>query len=329
MPGAGGGEPARFVVDESSFDFRGLTEGQLTDAMDEFSDALEGLAESHVVAVSPWWFDAECADGRDLHDVLYEGETPKAGRDARLRMARMMDRCPSWDPDLPGLPDEVAVAEEASSLALSVAYAWWHAGRGHRAGCLVFPVSGRRGWHPVSVSALAPDGGTVEHVERDVYFLAGPPGLPEFWRSLFARENVGEHEFFDRAKEAFPGLVFADSLTFRKFDGGYAQLRDWVVHVLTVVNDHFADAMTKHSGVAADVKAELGHHRLNLSPESPNTRSKPSVMKQRDVVHEKREYRCEWHAKKEAHRNRVHFSLPDQRLDDRILIGIFVDHLDT
>ncbi len=31
----------------------------------------------------------------------------------------------------------------------------------------------------------------------------------------------------------------------------------------------------------------------------------------------------------DPHRNRVHFSLPEQRLGGRVLIGIFVDHLDT
>ncbi|MFF0425554.1 hypothetical protein ACFYUJ_14235 [Streptomyces sp. NPDC004520] len=313
------------MVDESSFDFRGLTEEALTDAMDAFNDALEELRETRTVSVSPWWFDAECAEGRDLHEVLYEGGTPKAGRDARLRMARLMDRCPSWDPDLTGLPDEVSVNGSEPCLALSVGHSWWHVGNGYSVGCLVFPVSGRRGWHSVT----AREDKTSEHIERDVFFFGGPQGLPEFWRSLFAREGVRENEFFERAREAFPGLVFAESLAFRRFDGGYGQMRDWVVHVLTVVNDHFADAVAKHAGVAANVQAELGHHGLVLSPESPNTRSKARIMAQRDVDHVGETYRCEWHAKKEPNRNRVHFSLPEQRLGGRILIGIFVDHLDT
>lgn len=324
MPGARGDEPARFVVDESSFDFRGLTEERLTDAMDEFSDTLDQLGRNHSVAVSPWWFDAECADGRLLHTVLYEGGTPKAGRDARLRMARLLDRCPLWNVELPGLPDEVAVGEEQPSLALSVAYAWWQAGHGHHTGCLVFPVSDRRGWQMVAAEGVG-----AYQPRREVYFLPGPQDLPEFWRSLLTREDLGEHEFFERAKEVFPRLALADSLTFRKFDGTYAQLRDWVVHVLAVLNDHFADALAKHEGKVADVRAELGHHGLDLSPESPNTRSRPGIMKQRDVLYEGETYRCEWHAKKRKPHNRIHFSLPQPRLDDRILIGIFVGHLDT
>ncbi|OEV31786.1 hypothetical protein AN219_02990, partial [Streptomyces nanshensis] len=60
-----------------------------------------------------------------------------------------------------------------------------------------------------------------------------------------------------------------------------------------------------------------------------NTRAKEKVMRQRDVEHGGETYRCEWHAKQHPARNRVHFTLPEQQLDGRILIGIFVDHLDT
>ncbi|MFD5308230.1 hypothetical protein [Streptomyces ardesiacus] len=312
-------------MDETSFDFRGLTEQELTDLMEEFSDTLAELRERHKVAVSPWWTEAECADGRELFHVLYEAGTPRAGRDARVRMARLMDRCPAWDTALPGLPDQVQVGGLCQAFAWSVGYAWWHAVRRHHVACLVFPVVGRRGWQPVSAVEEA----NSETAEVKVFFLAEPSALTSFWRSLFARESVAEPDFFDRAREAFPQLVLAGSLSFRKFDGKYSEMRDWVVHVLSVVHDHFAEAVAKHGGQPAHVQAELGRHGLVLSPESPRTRSKTKIMKQRDVLHEGETYHCEWHAKKEPHRNRVHFSLPEQRLGGRVLIGIFVDHLDT
>jgi hypothetical protein len=51
-------------------------------------------------------------------------------------------------------------------------------------------------------------------------------------------------------------------------------------------------------------------------------------MRQRDVNHEGQVIRCEWHSKLEPHRNRIHFAF-DDTLGGKILIGIFVDHLDT
>ncbi|MFB6504655.1 hypothetical protein ACFYXP_07040 [Streptomyces sp. NPDC002466] len=325
MPGAGDGEPYRIVVDESSFDFRGLTEERLTDLLDDFSDTLEELFEEQAVAVSPFWLDVECVDDRAVYDVLYEGEAPRAGRDARLRMVRLMDRCPTWDTDLSGLPDRVEVVGTERDFAWSLCYAWWQTRQRRHVACLVFPAEARSGWLPVS----AIDGVVGEPMAEKVFHFVDPSALSEFWRSLFERENTTEQDFFDRARQSFPGLVFADSLSFRKFDGTYTEMRDWVVKILGVVHDHFADAMTLHSGQPHQVQAELGRFGLALSPESPNTRSKPGIMKQRDVDHEGETYRCEWHGKKERHRNRVHFSLPEARLGGRILIGIFVDHLDT
>lgn len=319
MRNVGGGEPYRFVVDESSFDFRELTEIQLADVLDEFNGVLAELSGQHRVAVSPFWIDTECgAGGRDLYQILYESSDPE-GHDERLLMGTLMDRCPSWDTELPGLADQVTVDGGESRLALSLGYVLWQGLRGHRVGCLVLPSSGRRGWRPVT----AGESGT------EAFFFSDTVAVPEFWRELFVRENVQECDFFARVTEAFPELVFADSLTFRKFDGSYAEHRDWVVHVLSVVHDHFANALAAHPGNMRSVQQELGSHGLSLSPESPNTRSKKKIMKQRDVVHEGEVYQCEWHAKQHPARNRVHFSLPEQRLGERILIGIFVDHLDT
>jgi hypothetical protein len=325
VPGAGGDDAHRIVVDESSFDFRGLSEERLTDLLDDFSDTLERVSEEHAVAVSPYWMEVECADGQELFGVLYEGDAPRAGRDARLRMVRLMDRCPAWETDLVGLPDAVEVADAAQDLAWSLCYAWWRARRRRHVACLVFPTGTRRGWLTVS----AADGETGELAAEEVFHFAEVPELAQFWRSLFTRENVAEGEFFAWARKCFPGLVFADSLSFRKFDGTYSEMRDWVVRLLGVVHDHFADALAQHSGQPHQVQAELGRFGLDLSPESPNTRAKPGVMKLREVDHEGDVYLCEWHGKKERHRNRVHFSLPEPRLGGRVLIGIFVDHLDT
>ncbi|WP_280715352.1 hypothetical protein [Kitasatospora sp. MAP5-34] len=59
------------------------------------------------------------------------------------------------------------------------------------------------------------------------------------------------------------------------------------------------------------------------------TRKYTKAWAQRMVPYRDVSYRCEWHGKRLWGRDRVHFSLPIPEHDGRILVGIFVDHMDT
>jgi hypothetical protein len=50
-------------------------------------------------------------------------------------------------------------------------------------------------------------------------------------------------------------------------------------------------------------------------------------MKERVVTYRGEQFECEWHAKLERHRNRIHFSTPGDELDGKILICKFAVHL--
>ncbi|HEX5493066.1 MAG TPA: AAA family ATPase [Mycobacteriales bacterium] len=168
----------------------------------------------------------------------------------------------------------------------------------------------------------------AENPDASVVQLNGP-ALGEFWRSLFRLEDVGEHGFFDLARLAFPRLVFHSELSFRRFVGAYPDLRDRVVTILAGLCDHFADEYATSSGVPRDIEVAMGRHRVDLSLESPKTRASQRLMRLRDVTHDGRVFRCEWHAKLERHRNRIHFAAPSEHLGGRILVGIFDKHRDT
>ena len=201
------------------------------------------------------------------------------------------------------------------SLGIAVA----HGRGGHLMSCLVYSPCGRRGFYRTADEAG----------DADVHFWAEPADLPGFWRGLFTREGISEREFFDLAEYAFPALVFHPALRFGAFDGSYPELRDRVVQILGGLNDHLATALAACHGLPHQVGAAMGKYGVDLSPESPNTRSSPALMRKREVVLDGATYRCEWHAKLERHRNRIHITLPEPRLDGRVLVGIFVSHLDT
>lgn len=113
------------------------------------------------------------------------------------------------------------------------------------------------------------------------------------------------------------------------FDGAYADLRDRGVTVLAGLCDHFAHEYARCHGLPRDIQAAMGRHHVDLSPESPNTRGSQRLMRQREKICERTPFTCEWRAKREAHRNRIHFAVPSPLLDGKILVGIFVNHLDT
>ncbi len=313
------GEPSRIVVDESSFDFRDLDDNTLSDLLEDFADVLEVIQESHPVAASALWGAVECDSGLELCQFIY-GSEHGVSPDVRRRFGRLLDKCRSWESS-----EELTNSLEIDGVPVGVARSVHHAVRSTAAGlsmaCVGLARSARQGWLPVSCQDTG--------IAAEVYFLTAASELPQFWRSLYQRDDVPESQFFQLAESAFPKLVMASGLTFRKFEGTYAELRDWVVKALSVINDEFAAALTAGSGQSNVVQAALGRFGLDLSPESVKTHHNTKAMRQRDVRHDDETYRCEWHAKKDPTRNRIHFSLPAQSLGGRILIGIFIDHLPT
>jgi hypothetical protein len=204
-------------------------------------------------------------------------------------------------------------------MALSVAYAFRNAIAGYGTACLVFGGVDRRGF--LSVRA--------NQDSADIFFFATTSTLQEFWRHLFAFENVAERDFFVLAVRAFPRLVLHPDLSFGRFTGAYRDLRPRVVTILAALCDHFADEYHGCQGIPRKIQAAMGRYGIELSPESPNTRGSERLMRQRRKDYVGHRFTCEWHAKIEPHRNRVHFATPAPEISGKILIGIFVDHLDT
>ncbi|SBW28661.1 hypothetical protein FDG2_5828 [Candidatus Protofrankia californiensis] len=310
----------RVVIDETSFDFRGLSDALIERHLDELNETLRTLrADSGPeIACAPMWEAVKCLDDCELYQFLC-GEYPSGvDRDTRLLSHLHLSRCPEWD-DVPDVDAPVSIDGGEPVLAFSVAYALSMITARYGVACLVFPGSTRRGYIVVH----------GRHDAGDVFFFYDPAELPAFWRRLFALENVPEPDFFELAGRAFPNLVLHAGLSFGRLDGSYTELRVKVVSTLAALNDRFIDEYRRCKGVPSEIQAALGRYHIDLSPESPNTRRSRQLMRLRDVSHNGHIFRCEWHAKLERHRNRIHFSEPSEILEGKIFIGIFVTHLDT
>jgi hypothetical protein len=312
LPVPGEADVVRVVIDEASFDFRELAAGELDGFLDEVSDTLAVLRKEEI---SPWkppqFAETECLDGRGLYSHLLDA----AERDVMLRFISLADKCLEWDVAFPR--GDVAVI--SGKEALSVSFAAAAAASGHAVACLVFPAMSRRGFQDVEYSEGA----------QKIFFFADSADLVHFWRWIFSFEDVPESEFFTHCDRAFPKLIFHSSLTFGKFQGAYLERRDIVVHHLGALNDEFLIRYkpAAAAGRLSDVESYFGSLGVGgVSAESVKTRRNAAAMRMRDVEFEGRVVRCEWHTKIKPNIDRIHFSFGDG-LDERLLIGIFVDHL--
>lgn len=312
----------RFAVDETSFNFRGLSARINQERLDNFAELLGVVVDQgHVVRKHPWALaDQQCLNGVSLAEFLYSPVGAAVSRDTRLLTGLLLDRCRSWDEDEPGFVDAVVLDDGMvidPGFSLGPAAARGVSGRA--VACLML------GGHRADGRRTARAGGNT----TSMWFVSDADAIPRFWRDIYAEEDVPEQGFFAVARWAFPRLVFHPALRFNRFEGGYGGVRDRVVLVLSGLCDRFAVELAAGRGLPAEIAARMSPYGVHLSPEAPSTRRNRRAMAERAVELDGRSYLCDWHAKLEPHRNRIHFSLPDQHPEGLIVIGVFARHLPT
>jgi len=310
----------RVVIDENSLDWRELTMDELREALDTFADLLQPMADGRHVAFMSTAYGVECRTGLCFTDLPYT-PYPEVPRDARVRLARLLDRCVVVEPDENDLPQPIRIeGVEYAEPSWGLSHALARSATGRAMSCLVVLYASRRsGWTIVDCWAG----------KLNMHFMSRTYDVPVFWRQVLTLESTSESTFFALKSLAFPNLLFATDLNFHGFNGRYPDVLPWVVKLLGAVSDQFADTITHCRGDHNQVIAQFDALGLEISPESPSTRKNSRAWAQRLVNYEKVPYRCEWHGKRLWNHDRVHFSLPIAELGNKVLIGIFVDHLDT
>jgi hypothetical protein len=316
-PVSGGADGIRIVIDETSFDFHGLSSGQLDDFLGDFNDALYDLQHDEMrVWKPPMFAETRCLEGENLYSYILDA----VDRDIMLRFFSLADKCPEWEPDYPRC-DEVEVDGDASRSAWSAAFAATAIKSGHGVACLAFPANQHRGFRTVNCSLG----------QCQIFFFSLASEMRDFWRGLYELEDIAEQDFFQLARRAFPGLIFHPDLTFRRFQGSYRERRDQVVQHLGELSDHFLEEYTASAaaGRVSDIESYFGSRGIGgVSRESVKTRGNARAMREREVELRGEQFTCEWHTKLRPDIDRIHFAF-GRSLGEKILIGIFVDHLTT
>lgn len=316
---AGVDDDYRVVVDEESLNWRGKQDIELNIIVDSFADLLEPLADGRQVALMAHAYSIECWESVMLVDISYT-ENRRVSRDARVRLARLLDKCRAVEPGYDDLPQQIRLDGIWREPSWGMSHALARAATGRAMSCLIAPaILSPSGW--TSVRRV------TDPVDVEIHMLTSPVQIPEFWRGVLGREHIAEDVFFVLARSAFPRLLFADTLSFRRFRGSYDEILPWLIRLLAALDDHFPTVLARYRGDHNRVIAEFSALGLDISPESPGTRANTKAWAERLVSYKGQDYRCEWHGKRLWDRDRVHFSLPIAKYENRVLIGVFADHL--
>ncbi|MFG2696681.1 hypothetical protein [Kitasatospora sp. NPDC048407] len=317
----------RVVVAEECFDWREMPDSVLHEALDALAEVLQPLADGRTAAFMEPAYDVECRPSVTLVDALY---SPDGGlpRDKRALLQQLLGKCRRVEPTEADVPQPVRLAGGLwREPSWGTAHALSRAAAGRAMSCLLMPYAAEpdwpAGWLTVTRAAEAGLDDVTIHV------LRLPGDSPGFWRGLLIHENVPAERFFAFVDDAFPRLLFAETLRLHHFKGTYTDVLPWLVDLLGALDDHFARILAECGGDQTQVVRRFSALGLDISPESPNTKKNAKAWEQRNVDYDGGTYRCEWHGKRLWDRDRVHFSLPIAAYEDRILIGIFVEHLAT
>jgi hypothetical protein len=175
----------------------------------------------------------------------------------------------------------------------------------------------------------------VEHTPRkEIYILHSKDNLPSHTRWFIQKLQMPESDFFSLWTRAFPLLLKSDDLSFQRFNGDYDSLRNDVIKHLGFLNDYFLKLWQEcNMDFFSFMRKAKSEHGIDFSNESVKTRKSHRKMKKREAMFSQFSQKpviCEIHTKISPTTNRIHIHPPKVEIDsEKILIGIFVDHLET
>lgn len=316
-----------FFVDQASFTT--LTHANLEDAVKSFCDYTAWLHGQELSELglqtekSSQFLYSEVLSSMTLADLLYTADSPLS-KDLRQRLSTAINRSVNWDVNIPTptVQDlEFNRGTVVSDLTLTRSFELAEAGMPNS--CVPLDTGVRpSGWVPLT---RRNDGATA-----NLHFGAKQADFLGYLRGAMEMAQVPPQDFFKIGRFAFPNLVFHPDLAnqFRRFSRDYHTILPEVIKTLAGINDHFTPISRTVQGVPGDISARFSATcGIECTPESANTRRNGPAMARRNVTHGGKVYCCEWHAKLLPTVDRIHFFPAFD--GDKILIGLFVDHLPT
>ncbi|MGW4634527.1 hypothetical protein [Nocardia sp. NPDC004415] len=305
----------RFVIDEAGFAFDTDDPVELEREFEAYLELLEyARSTPGTVKRSDVLFDIESSSGRTLVDLLGDA---RIDRDVRYELHGRLDKIAQYDNEPPEW--EFLVDAQVLPIAPSLGVCLELARAGILLACLTTTSAARRGRRLVRARTDA------EADCEAVHFIADATDAPTFWRAIVDADPELLDELTDYAHLPFPNTVFAAGIwsQISRFDGAAIEIRRALIANLGGLDDHATRIWAAESEPIQRIKQMRITADVNCSPESPQTHRNAKAMRQRLVDFAGEQISCEWHAKLEPQRNRIHFAVRG----DQLLVGLFVDHL--
>lgn len=326
-----------FVVDSSEWHFDGWTVAQVVGSIERLLDRVQSARERNETV----WI----GDSLQTRPVLNDLDLwSLSSRDSPIHLPQeVCQELAAWlgsarrylDDDWPdGLEEtELRIGDDEPRDNEDVAWAHHHV-RGDRAvACLGLTRSG--------VYETSSKLGKVP-----VHWILDEAGHRGFWRNAIGLEGDDEISLEALGPHAFPDLYFVDGVWqgLHRLGGGYLALRAEIKRCLGVLDDNGvwiftcpppalspnetgADAKTGGSPTNQVIERRFLGFNLNVAPEKPNVATNAACRTAREVTIGAKTLYCEWHAKLELHRNRIHIHAPVRESGNKVIIAIIDEHL--
>jgi hypothetical protein len=313
----------RFVIDETSWRFDGLEQGDCIEKLETMLDLLDDAHEQgHLACYSEDLFFITVWQNKSFYE-LYEPDSPVfIPGEVRERIASIFGGLSKWqDIDLPW-PSAFDVQVNQGSKEDAPSVAWAHEqtkqDKAHAVACLVFPSIRSVGYFPVTVASCT----------ENLWFIANQQNYCNFFRWLITdtTKNPSEMEAF--ALSAFPSIDFAPGAFngIKSMSKPYREIVKPLTKHLGALSDH---GKRIFSGSWTNAPAEFGSLGVELTDENGNTKGNSEARKERTININGTDTIFWWHSKLEPDRDRIHF-YPDRiPTGGRLLVGIFCCHLQT
>lgn len=179
-----------------------------------------------------------------------------------------------------------------------------------------------------------------------VHWITDEESALQFWRSAIEVEGDTYESLRRLAPHAFPSLyIFPDVWGgLHRLSGGYLAHRNELKRHLAVFDDYGAWAfmcpppalhpsepiISNESQAPSNqiIERRFVGFNIDIAPENPNVYRNASCRRAREITINNKTLYCEWHAKIQAHQNRIHVHSPIKESGGKFIIAIVHEHLE-